>query len=217
MTPCCQTTPSREGTNKFFSRWSKTYAKRFRKGKLEKVQRFLLEGVRSEPVTDKRILDIGCGVGSLHLTLLKEGAAGATGVDIAEGMLDQARKFAEQHGLEGKTKYILGDFVEKTPEIERADITLLDKVVCCYDDVETLVKKSAEKTRRIYALSHPRQSLLMELIFKTQIFASKLFRAKFSPFWHDWKWVRTLVADQGFQIVYENRTIAWHVAVYRRA
>ena len=216
MSSCCKTNPSQEGTNKFFSRWSKKYARRFRKGKMEKVQQYLLEGVRKEPVRSMEILDIGCGVGSLHLTLLKEGAAKATGVDIAEGMLEQARKFSEQHGMKERTSYVLGDFVEKTAEVQTADITLLDKVVCCYEDVDALVKESTGKTKRIYALSHPRQSLLMETVFKTQIFFSKLFRTKFTPFWHDWQRVRELIVAQGFKPVYENATIMWQVAVYRR-
>ena len=149
MSSCCQTDTRSEGTNKFFSKWSKKYAKRFRKGKLEKVQKHLLEGIRKESVAEKAILDIGCGVGSLHLTLLEEGAAKATGVDISEGMLEQAKKFSAQRSLGAKTSYILGDFVQKAGEIEPADITLLDKVVSCYDDVQALVKKSAENTRRI--------------------------------------------------------------------
>ena len=51
-----------------------------------------MEGVRKEPFASKEILDIGCGVGALHITLLHEGAAAATGIDISEGMLQQAKK-----------------------------------------------------------------------------------------------------------------------------
>jgi 2-polyprenyl-3-methyl-5-hydroxy-6-metoxy-1,4-benzoquinol methylase len=216
MPSCCQTDTRSEGTNEFFSKWSKKYAKRFRKGKLEKVQKQLLEGVRRESLAKREILDIGCGVGSLHLTLLDEGAARATGVDISEGMLEQAKKFSEQKNLGARTSYILGDFVQKAGEIEQADITLLDKVVCCYDDVESLIKTSAEKTRRLYAFSHPRQSFLMKALFKTQIAVCNLFRSSFRPYWHDWSWVRGLVVAQGFELIYENATIAWQVAVYKR-
>jgi len=172
--------------------------------------------VRKEPLASKEILDIGCGVGSLHMILLAEGASRATGVDLSEGMLDQAKKFSAQRQLQGKTSYILGDFVQKADELQQADITLLDKVVCCYENVEALVKKSTSKTRGLYAFSHPRQSFLMRTIFKTQIAISNLFRMSFRPYWHDWTWVRGLVAAQGFQLVYENATIAWQVAVYRR-
>jgi len=131
-------------------------------------------------------------------------------------MVEQAKKFSEQRSLGAKTSYVLGDFVQKAGEIEPADITLLDKVVCCYDDVEALVRKSAEKTRRLYAFSHPRQSFLMKALFKIQIAFCNLFRSSFRPYWHDWSWVRGLVVAQGFQLVYENATIAWQVAVYKR-
>ncbi len=40
------------------------------KAELEKLQRYLLEGVRKEPFASKEILDMGCGVGALHMTLL---------------------------------------------------------------------------------------------------------------------------------------------------
>ncbi len=176
----------------------------------------LLEGVRHMPVSSKSILDIGCGVGALHLTLLKEGAARATGVDISEGMLERAREYSKTLGLQEKTEYILGDFVEQGATLESADITLLDKVVCCYEDVATLVTTSTGKTRSIYAVSHPRENFIMLSIFKTQIFFSKLFRAQFVPFWHDWPHVREMIRSNGFEQVYQNSTIAWNVVVYQR-
>ena len=216
MSSCCNVPVTTEPTNKFFSRWSKKYAKRFRKGGLEKTQRQILEGVRKDPVAAKRILDIGCGVGSLHLTLLKEGAATATGVDISEGMIGQARKFAADFQMENRTNYILGDFVREASTVEQADVTMLDKVVCCYEDFESLISASTAKTNSIYALSHPRQTILMESIFKLQIFVDKLIRAAFHPFWHDWAAIHRLILSKNFEMIYSNSTIAWQVLVYRR-
>ena len=210
---CC---PSTSGTANFFSRWSKSYAKKFRKGKIEKVQRYLLEGVRAGSVHAKSVLDIGCGVGVLHLTLLKEGAAQATGVDLSEGMLEQARRFAASMDVEAKTNYIQGDFVEQANAVSQADITMLDKVVCCYEDVETLVRKSAEKTLDLYAISHPSENVLVEMGFKIQIALLKLFHAQFHPYWHDWAEVRNSILERGFELLYQKSTFAWNVVVYRR-
>ncbi len=216
MSICCNGPNACEPTGKFFSRWSKRYARRFRKRGLEKTQRYLLEGVRKEPVVSKDILDIGCGVGSLHVTLLREGAAAATGIDISEGMLQQAKKLAEENHLEGRINYILGDFVRESETLREADITMLDKVVCCYEDYNALIKSSTAKTRTIYALSHPKKNIIMESIFKLQIFSLKLFRNAFRPFWHDWNDVHRIILDQGFQLIYSNSTIAWQVLVYKR-
>lgn len=212
---CCSS-ESCQGTNKFFSRWSKTYAKRFKRKGLEKVQRYLLESIQQGPLSTKEILDIGCGVGSLHLTLLREGAAMATGVDISEGMLDHAKKLAAEMGFQEKTRYVLGDFVEKASEIPEGDITLLDKVVCCYENLDALIEASTARTRSLYGLTHPRNNFLMKGVFKTQIFFSKLFRTKFRPFWHDWARMREMVIARGFRPVFERPTIAWQIMVFQR-
>lgn len=216
MSSCCNGAEVCGPTNRFFSRWSRRYTKSFRRSGLDKTQRYLLEGVRKEPIASKEVLDIGCGVGALHLTLLLEGAAAATGVDISEGMLDEAKKFAEENRLQEKTRYLLGDFVEESRVTGDADITLLDKVVCCYKDYEVLLERSAAKTRSIYAVSHPKNSVLMRSIFTLQIFVLKLFRGSFYPFWHDWNDVHRRILSYGFQLIYSNSTIAWQVLVYKR-
>ena len=216
MSDCCHPSQTNEPVNKFFSRWSKRYAKRFRKGGLDKEQRYLLDGIRRHGGAKGELLDIGCGVGSLHLTLLQEGAVAATGVDISEGMLAQAKKIAEEYQLKDKTSYILGDFVREAKTIRDADVTMMDKVVCCYEDYRALIEASTLKTRKIFALTHPRANVMVMSVFKVQIFFSKLFRAAFHPFWHDWSEIRHLIEAKGFQQVYTNSTIAWQVFVYER-
>jgi magnesium-protoporphyrin O-methyltransferase len=216
MNSCCTTPPSTDGTNKFFSRWSKTYEKQFRKKGLAKEQRLLLIGVREEPIAASKILDIGCGVGALHLTLLREGAGEAVGVDIAQGMLDKAQEFAVSMGLAEKVSYVLGDFAGMADSLQDADITTLDKVVCCYENLDLLLETSTGKTRRVYALTHPRDNLLLEFMFKTHIAFNKLFRMKFRPYWHNWQRMRDQIVARGFRLTYENSTLAWQVLVFTR-
>ncbi|MEX2117713.1 MAG: class I SAM-dependent methyltransferase [Bacteroidota bacterium] len=205
------------GANRFFSRFSAKYAKRFRKKGLEKVQQHLLKGIQRAPVSSAEILDIGCGVGALHIALLQEGAMRATGVDAAVGMIRQARTFAREHGVLEQVNYVLGDFTRVADDLAPADITILDKVVCCYENVDELVGKSLEKTRRVYALSMPRESLIVRWGFAIEIFFAKLFKATFRPYWHNWKNLRAKITSRGFRPVYENRTILWSIAVFERA
>jgi SAM-dependent methyltransferase len=220
---CCST-PTRQslkdvggqGTNKFFSRWSKTYVKRFRRKGLAKEQRYLVEGITQEPLASKTILDIGSGVGSLHLSLLERGAASAVGVDMAQGMIEKARELAREMGLDKRTRYVIGDFATTNGEIPDSDITILDKVVCCYEDVHTLVEKSTSKTKELYALTFPRDYLPVRTIFKTQIFISTLFGFSFRPYWHDWEEICKNIVANGFLEIYRNKTLTWTVRVYRR-
>ncbi|HEX9614734.1 MAG TPA: methyltransferase domain-containing protein, partial [Bacteroidota bacterium] len=194
---CCSSESCR-GAASFFSRWSRKYAKRFRKKGLEKVQEYLLEGIRRIPLASAEVLDIGCGVGALHTTLLKEGAVHATAVDAAEGMVLKAQEIAEELGVRGKADYVVGDFVEKASEIREADIVTLDKVVCCYEHLEPLITGALGKTRRILALSWPRNLLIVRWTFGVQIFIARLFRAQFHPFWHDWVRMSEMIQTGGF-------------------
>lgn len=216
MSSCCNSPATCAGTNRFFSKWSTRYAKRFRKGKLEKVQRYLLKGVMLHPLAGKTILDVGCGVGALHLTLLKEGATKSLGIDLAEGMLEKAKHFADDMGFRDQAEYRLGDFVQLADSIEQSDITTLDKVVCCYENLDGLIDMSTKKTRSVLALSHPADSLPVKILFKTQILLAKLFKWEFRPFWHDWSLMRSMILARGFDLVYQNSTVAWQVVVFKR-
>jgi len=216
MSVCCSSGGSCVGTSKFFSRWSRWYAQRFRKGGLEPVQKYLLAGIRKESVSGATLLDIGCGVGSLHLTLLREGAARSIGVDMSEGMLREAKHFAQEFGLQERTEYIPGDFTQIAGTIPECDITMLDKVVCCYEDLDALIRSSTGKTKRVFALSHPQENILMKGLFKGHRALARFFGWSFHPFWHDWSAMRSQILARGFELLYDNSTISWHVLVFRR-
>lgn len=211
---CCQ--QPLHGTNRFFSKNAGSYLKKFRKRGLAKEQRLLLEGIVSSDIGGMSILEIGCGVGGLHLTLLRWGAASAVGVDIAEGMLEGARTLSREFGFEERTRYLLGDFVRLEKTVASADITLLDKVVCCYEDLETLLGTSLAKTGKVYALSFPRSNLMMRLLISFGIAAGKLLRWSFHPYWHDWQALTESIQAAGFRQTYRRATFFWDVRVFAR-
>jgi magnesium-protoporphyrin O-methyltransferase len=204
------------GAKRFFTRWSKSYAKQQRKKGLEKVQQLLLEGIERVPVSSGEVLDIGCGVGAVHLALLQKGALRATGIDAAPGMIKEARNLARERGFMDRVEHVVGDFVQVASDIAPADITVLDKVVCCYEQLESLIEQSARKTRRVYALSWPRDRFYVRWGFKSQIAILKLFRAAFHPFWHNWGHLHRMMHERGFRPVFENDTLLWSVAVFER-
>jgi 2-polyprenyl-3-methyl-5-hydroxy-6-metoxy-1,4-benzoquinol methylase len=216
MSSCCTPGESCSATNSFFSRWSRMYARRFRTAGLEPVQKYLVEGIRHHSIEGRSILDIGCGVGSIHLTLLRQGASRSVGIDMSEGMLQEARHFADKFGLTERAHYVMGDFTKLSPSVEESDIIVLDKVVCCYEDVAALIHTSTDKTRQTYALSHPKENLLMKGLFKGHTLLAKIFGWSFHPFWHNWAAMKSLILSRGFRLVYENSTISWQVLVFER-
>ena len=216
MNCCAPTSSNLEGTNKFFNTQARKMEKYFKKKGLRKEQKYLVEGIRRNGMDHGEILEIGCGVGALHLSLLKAGAARATGIDISEKMIETARRLAAEMQLQERTAYWQGDFVNMHEKAPAADITIMDKVICCYENAQELVARSAGKTRRVYAVSYPRQSAMVRRIMQIGIFFLKLFRFPFHPYYHTPQRVQQWIANAGFEKIYENETIIWLIQVYHR-
>lgn len=120
-----------------------------------RTSRALVDVLATGGVDGRSVLDIGGGVGAVHQLLLERGAASATDVDASRPYLEAAREEAERLGFTDRIEFRHGDFVGLAPEIEPADLVALDRVVCCYGDVDALVGLAAERTRRRLAITLP--------------------------------------------------------------
>lgn len=213
MSCCCV---SSSGIGRFFGHFARRYRRRYEKRGLEATQRQLVEGLRQAGFAGASLLEIGCGVGYLHQQLLRAGAGRALGVDISEAMLVQARELARAAGLSDRTEYRQGDFVDLAEGIAPADIALLDKVVCCYPDAEALVVRSVSKTRRVYALTYPRDHLLNRIGARVLGFFLWLARSTYRTYVHDPRRIEAWITAAGLKKRYENRTFIWLTQVYVR-
>ncbi len=198
----------------FFSGSAKRTAKRFRKKGLAKDQRRLMDCLQQTGFTGQSILEVGCGVGAFHLTMLGFGATRAIGVDLSEPMLAQARVLANELGHEEHTVYRSGDFAVVESEIEQADVTVLDKVVCCYPDAQRLIRLSIGKTRRTYALTYPRVNVLTRMAFTCAQVGLWLIRSKFRPYLYDPSDIERWISENGFTKAHEARGPFWLSQVY---
>ena len=152
---CCQC----QGIQSLFGeRIARHDLKRYRrKGPLE-TTRILLEALVEAGVEGATLLDIGGGVGAISNGLLIAGAARATVVDASPAYLRTAQAEAERQSHRDRITYRSGDFVALAREIAPADVVTLDRVICCYDDMEALVSASAEKAGRLYGVVYPRDA-----------------------------------------------------------
>jgi 2-polyprenyl-3-methyl-5-hydroxy-6-metoxy-1,4-benzoquinol methylase len=197
-----------------FGWMSKMYERRYRRKGLDDNQKQIVETLESLGLEGLSLLEIGCGVGALHQTLLEKGAATAVGIDLAPRMLEIAGQRALELHLDQRTEYRLGDFVEMSGTLETADITVLDKVVCCYPAPKELISAAAACTRGTIALTYPRKHLLSKLSNVMWNFGFWLFRSDFRSFVHDPRFVQQLIESSGFRRVFNNDTPMWHTEVY---
>ena len=74
--------------------------------------RLCLKALTKEDLTDKTILDVGCGSGILSIGGVLLGAKSAFGCDIDQLAVEVAKRNAALNGLENRTAYAAGDLLE---------------------------------------------------------------------------------------------------------
>ena len=171
--------------------------KRYREKGLSKPTLLLLDALRAEGVERASVLDIGGGIGAIQLELLDAGAATATSVDASAAYLRAARAEAERRGHAEHISQHAGDFVELAEGIEPADVVTLDRVLCCYPDVERLVSRSAERARRVYGLVYPRDTWWTRLAFVAFNVGLRVIRRPFRVYIHPSAAVDAAVRETG--------------------
>jgi hypothetical protein len=174
---CCQ------GVDQVFGeRTARHDLRRYRRRGPSRPTRALLEAIRGEGIERATVLDIGGGVGAIQQELLAAGAEHATSVEASSAYLRVAREEAERRGTAGRVSYHEGDFVALADGIEPADVVTLDRVICCYPDVEALVGRSAERAGRLYGLVYPRDTWWVRLGIGSTNLAMRLGRRAYRAY-----------------------------------
>jgi magnesium-protoporphyrin O-methyltransferase len=126
------------------------------------------------------------------------------------------REEARRQGHEGAMVHLRGDFVDLAADIPQCDIVTLDRVVCCYHDVKSLVEKSAAKTRLLYGLVYPLSNWKARLAGFLENVYHRLHRSPFRFFVHQTKVVEEILRTEGFEQRFYKKAGMWQIVVYRR-
>jgi 2-polyprenyl-3-methyl-5-hydroxy-6-metoxy-1,4-benzoquinol methylase len=96
------------------------------------------------PPAPARVVDLGCGTGSLAV-LLAEAGYDVTGLDLSPAMLVRAEQKAA--GAKVRVRYVLGDAADPTEVGGDVDVVLARHVVWALPDPETSLRRWARLVR----------------------------------------------------------------------
>lgn len=178
----------------------------------------LLDLLRDTPLRRPTVLELGCGTGGLSVALLEMGAARVTGLDLSATSVEIARRRAAAAGHAAHAAYEVGNAAEAATNPH--DWVVMDRVICCYGDVERLVARAIDLAGDRIALSVPEsrgwRGLVNRPLWLAE-YAWDRWRGGCRGYVHDLKRIERRLAAAGFLPTASDRVGLWHIGIYDRS
>ena len=180
----------------------------------KKTTAWLIRAILDRRLAEPSLLDIGGGVGEIQHELAASGAGTVTSVDASSAYLEQSKLEAVRRGYRDRATYLFAGFTDVHSEVAAADVVTLDRVICCFDNVDDLVGRSVAKAKRLYGLVYPRESWWTALGFRSINLVQRLRRAHFRVYLHPSDRVDAMITRAGFKSVFHRNSFLWQVVLY---
>ena len=184
-------------------------------GPIETTQ-LLIDALTEQGVEGLTLLDIGGGVGAIQHAMLSAGASSATAVEASSAFAEAAEDQALELGWSEQVDVQHGDFVQLADTLPLHDIVTLDRVICCYHDMKSLVRLSAARASALYGIVYPRDMWWNRIGFRILNLFVWFSRSPFRTFVHPDAGVKRILDSIGMKRVFYRKTFIWQVAVYAR-
>ena len=178
--------------------------------------RLILEELRRWPLQGLHLLDVGGGIGVIAVELVTAGLASITFADASAGYLEAARRHLASRGASRAAQFFLGDFATTADTLPDADVVTLDRVVCCYPDVEALLRGAAARARRMVAFTYPRDTWYVRAAVVLENSWYRLRQDPFRAFVHSPERMASVFEAAGFVRAVRHTTLQWALDLYRR-
>lgn len=165
---------------------------------------------------NRTTLEVGLGAGAVTVEMLRRGAARATGVDAVANQLAAARSLATEFGVGDRAGFVLGDFAA-SDDVPSADVVVLDRVVCCYEDWRLLLDTAARHAHAKVALTYPRDTWWMRGVARLMNVWWRLKRSDFRFRVHPVAEMHAHLRAAGLQPTVADHHVGWEVLIAARA
>lgn len=188
--------------------------KRYRRKGLNRLTTAMVANLKKD-AGGATILEVGGGIGAIQNELLLGGAASAVNVELSREYETAAMELAIEVGVADKVQRVHGDFVE-IPSTS-ADIVVMNRVVCCYPDMEAIVAAAADSASSTLAMVFPRDRWFMRALRRIIAIERRLRRNSFRFFVHDPELIVGEATARGLEPSFSRRTTGWQAVILQRS
>jgi 2-polyprenyl-3-methyl-5-hydroxy-6-metoxy-1,4-benzoquinol methylase len=206
MTGCCD---PRDCDAVFTPDYARRTARKLRTTGLDDTATRMVEYLVAGGLEGASILEIGGGVGGLHIELLRRGASRATNLELSSAYEVEAARMLGESGFEDRVDRRLVNIANEPEAIDQADVVVLHRVVCCYPDYEGLLGAAADHARRMLIFSYPRPHLLTRAQTAFENIGYAVRRQDFRTFVHSPDAMVAVLADHGLEVTHTGRNRMW--------
>lgn len=209
---CCSTFDS-----VFDDKIAKKDYKNYRKKGLNKQASLVVDFLKNK-IDEKEVLDIGCGIGFFGMELIKSGASNSLGIEISRNYLSYAEKLRNELKLDEKAQFQIVDFIEKGEEFKNFDVTVSDKVICCYPHLDKFIDSTTKRTKKYYGIIYPRYNFLIKfitIVLNTVIKIPKKFKG-FKFYIRTYEEISDQIKKNNFKQIFDQKKGIWRVTIFER-
>lgn len=200
----------------FTQRQARWLRRRYEQRGLGEPTRSMVDLLVDRGLAGANVLEIGGGVGELHVELLRRGAARATSVEITGSWEEEAHRLLADHGLQDRVRRVFGDLVQDPGLAGEADIVVLNRVVCCYPDVVGLLTAAGSRARRTLVLSYPPRNAVVRAGLATVNGWQRLRGRDYRAFAHRPRAMHEVLGHVGLRSFVRTRRGVWIVSALER-
>jgi magnesium-protoporphyrin O-methyltransferase len=200
----------------FGDRFARSRAARYRRKGLDATARRMVGPLVARGVQGATVLEIGGGVGEIHLELLRAGAASATNLELSPAYESEAAKLIDEAGVAGRVERRLVDIAADPDAVPPADIVVLHRVVCCYPDFAKLLGAAADHARSRLVFSHPPRNVVSRAVIAVENVGLSWGGREFRTFAHPPAAMRSVLAEHGLHPTAPTSGRFWLVTAVAR-
>jgi magnesium-protoporphyrin O-methyltransferase len=204
------------GDEQFGAKMARRDLTRYRKKGPDATTRELIKVLGEGAAPGSTLIDVGSGIGALSQALLDGPVSHATLVDESSSYQAAAHDLATERGTADRCTFVGDDFVQAQPDLGKADVVTLDRVVCCYPDYEGLLSAVTATGASWCGYSHPRDRWYIKPVVAMINISRWFARSEFRVFVHSEEAMMGVLRSGGFQVYSEGGSFIWKVNVVKR-